>query len=265
MAVAADRAASRARRATVVWSRRFATATSTVRAADAAADTGGRAQHRRLARGNAYDFGSIVWSPDSKKIAASRQRPGYRRKVHYVESSPADQLQPKTFERFYAKPGDALDLAAAGDLRRRCDEARSTIDNTLFPNPYKLSALEWRKDSRALTFEYNQRGHQVYRVIEVDAATGQPRAVISEEPKTFFNYNRRTATRRLGQEYRSRRRRRRAKSSGCRSATAGTTSISTTARTGTVKNQITKGEWVVRGVEQRGRGEAADLCSAPAA
>ena len=29
--------------------------------------------------------------------------------------------------------------------------------------------LVWRKDSRAFTFEYNQRGHQVYRVIEVDA------------------------------------------------------------------------------------------------
>ncbi len=63
------------------------------------------------------------------------------------------------------------------------------IDNTLFPNPYQLSRIEWRKDSRAFTFEYNQRGHQVYRVIEVDAATAKPRAVISEEPKTFFCYS----------------------------------------------------------------------------
>ena len=29
--------------------------------------------------------------------------------------------------------------------------------------------------------------------------------------------------------------------------------------TGQVKNQITKGEWVVRGVDTRGRGEAPDL------
>ena len=36
-----------------------------------------------------------------------------------------------------------------------------------------MTALAWRKDSRAVTFEYNQRGHQVYRVIEIDAATGQ--------------------------------------------------------------------------------------------
>ena len=54
--------------------------------------------------------GGIVWSPDSTKIAAMRiVERGDRRMVRYVESSPADQLQPKTFERFYAKPGDALD------------------------------------------------------------------------------------------------------------------------------------------------------------
>ena len=62
------------------------------------------------------------------------------------------------------------------------------VDDALFPNEYSVSALEWRKDGRRLTFEYNQRGHQVYRVIEVDAATGATRAVISEEPKTFFYY-----------------------------------------------------------------------------
>ena len=40
-----------------------------------------------------------------------------------------------------------------------------------------------------VVFEYNQRGHQVYRVIEIDAETGGTRAVISEEPETFFNYS----------------------------------------------------------------------------
>ena len=152
--------------------------------------------------GNPYEFNSIVWSPDSKKIAANRVRPGYRREVHYVESSPADQLQPKHTVNVYAKPGDAARAAAAGDLRRR-GKRRSRIDNALFPNPYDLSRFQWRKDSRAVTFEYNQRGHQVFRVIEADAATGKARAVISEEPKTFFNY--RTANGNLadsGKKYR---------------------------------------------------------------
>src|SRR3954467_6119530 len=63
------------------------------------------------------------------------------------------------------------------------------IDNALFPNPYNLTPPVWWKDSRAFTFEYNQRGHQVYRVIEVDARTAQARSLISEENKTFIYYN----------------------------------------------------------------------------
>jgi dienelactone hydrolase len=50
--------------------------------------------------GSYYTYASIAWSPDSKKLAAYRIRPGYHRFLQFIESSPADQLQPKysTFE-----------------------------------------------------------------------------------------------------------------------------------------------------------------------
>jgi len=129
--------------------------------------------------GDYYTLSSIVWSPDSKKLAAYRMKPGYHREVHYVESSPQDQIQPKFFSRPYEKPGDVLDLnqPALFDLAAK---KQIDIDNQLFPNPYELSDLVWHKDSRAFTFEYNQRGHQIYRIIEVDATSGKPRVVISE-------------------------------------------------------------------------------------
>ena len=107
--------------------------------------------------------------------------------MHYIESSPPDQLQPKHSTRDYAKPGDALD-AAQPVLFEVETKKQTVIDNSLFPNPYSLSNSVWWKDSRAFTFEYNQRGHQVYRVIEVDPATGKARAVISEEPQSVLLY-----------------------------------------------------------------------------
>src|SRR5262245_31248063 len=137
--------------------------------------------------GNYYSLASIAWSPDSKWLVAYRVRPGYRRQVHYVESSPADQIQPKHWVRDYAKPGDALDVAQPV-LFEAATGKQLAVDNTLFPNPYSLSNPVFRKDSRAFTFEYNQRGHQLYRVIEVETATGKARSVISEESKTFINY-----------------------------------------------------------------------------
>src|SRR5579872_2555695 len=137
--------------------------------------------------GNYYTLASIAWSPDSQRLAAFRVRPGYKREVHYVESSPADQLQPKHSTREYAKPGDALDVAQPElfDIEKKI---QTVIDNALFPNAYSLSRPVWWKDGRGFTFEYNQRGHQVYRVIEVDASSGKARALISEESATFIDY-----------------------------------------------------------------------------
>ncbi|MGH9851784.1 MAG: DPP IV N-terminal domain-containing protein, partial [Blastocatellia bacterium] len=190
--------------------------------------------------GNYYALASLVWSPDSKMIAAYRVRPGYQRKIQYVESSAGDQLQPKYHTIDYAKPGDALDQPQPVLLNVETKK-QVVVDNPLFPNPYQLSRIEWRKDSRAFIFEYNQRGHQVFRVIEVDAATGKPRAVISEEPKTFFCYS--------GKRYR-------------RDLNDGKEVIWMSERdgwnhlylydgvTGAVKNQITKGSWAVRSVEK---------------
>ena len=57
-----------------------------------------------------YDPESLAWSPDSTRIAIDKVTPGYRRYVHYVESSPEDQLQPKDSTMQDAKPGDVLDV-----------------------------------------------------------------------------------------------------------------------------------------------------------
>lgn len=190
--------------------------------------------------GNYYTFSSMAWSPDSKKIAAFRLRRGFHRIIHYVESSPSDQLQPKHHEMEYAKPGDALDIEQPV-LFLIEGKTAIQIDNGLFPNPYDMSVPVWRKDSRAFTFEYNQRGHQVYRIIEVDGTTGKARTVISEEPETFFAYS--------VKKYRY-------------DIEDGREIIWMSERdgwnhlylydgiSGQVKNQITKGKWVVRGVDK---------------
>ena len=92
-----------------------------------------------------------------------------------------------------------------------------------------------------MTFEYNQRGHQLYRVIEIDATTGRTRRVIEETQKTFVEYS--------GKRYRQ-------------DVADGKEIIWASERdgwnhlylydgvTGRVKNQITKGQWVVRGVDR---------------
>jgi Dipeptidyl peptidase IV (DPP IV) N-terminal region len=137
--------------------------------------------------GNYYARSTIEWSPDSKRLVAYRICPGHRHVIHYIESSPEDQLQPEYSTMVYPKAGYVLDLGqpVMFDVAAKCEY---NIDNELFPNPFDISGAVWWKDSRGFTFDYNQRGHQLFRVIEVDAATGKVRSLISEESNTFIDY-----------------------------------------------------------------------------
>ena len=196
--------------------------------------------------GNPYIARTIAWSPNSAKLAAYKTRPGYDRQVHYIESSPADQIQPKHSSIFYRKPGDALDIARPA-LFDIATKQETEIATDLFPNAYNLTVPVWWKDSRAFTFEYNERGHQTYRVIEVDAATGYPRTLIEERSKTFIYYNLLGPGMSAGRRYRYN-----LESSNeiiWASERDGWEHLYLyDARTGKVKNQITKGQWLVRNV-----------------
>ena len=137
--------------------------------------------------GNYYAPDTIAWSPDSKSLVAYRIRPGYRRVVRYVDPDPPNQLQPAYSTMMYPKPGDVLSLQQPV-LFDVTAKRETIIDNALFPHPYRLSEAKWWKDSRGFTFDYNQRGHQIFRVIEVDGHTGAARTLINEQSQTFINY-----------------------------------------------------------------------------
>ena len=198
--------------------------------------------------GNYYSFLSIQWSPDSRRLVAYRVEPGYHREVHYVVSTPPDQLQPRDSVRFYQKPGDRLDVRRPV-LFDLATHRQIAVDDALFPNAYAITGAEWWHDGRAFTFEYNQRGHQVYRVIEVDAATGKARAIVDEHSDTFIDYPRMSGNiTDSGRQFRY-------------DLGDGRQMIWASERdgwchlylyddaTGTVIRQITKGPWLVRNVE----------------
>lgn len=138
--------------------------------------------------GNYYSS-YIQWSPDSKLVAAFRIRPVQKRYVYYVESSPADQLQPKLHKQEYAKPGD--ELAFKVPCIYGVENGKRLIPSTdLFSHQYEIYALQWNSDSKGITFEYNERGHKVYRILEVSAEDGSVRPLIEEKEEKYVNYPR---------------------------------------------------------------------------
>ena len=131
----------------------------------------------------------IRWSPDSRHVATNKIRPAQKRYVYYVESSPKNQLQPVLHQQEYAKPGDELRFKVPCAFN--VETGKATIPSTeLFARQYDLFGPEWNADSRTLTFEYNERGHKTYRVLELDAETGHVRTLVEETSPTFVNHQR---------------------------------------------------------------------------
>lgn len=136
-----------------------------------------------------YYSNRIQWSPDGKYILVCKRRPVEKRYVYYVESSPSDQLQPKLHKQEYAKPGDELPQHYPVIIEVATGKAVEA-DASLIDNQYDLEWLQWSPDGKYVTMEYNQRGHHLYQLLAMDAATGQLRTVVEEKASTFVNYTR---------------------------------------------------------------------------
>ncbi len=187
---------------------------------------------------NAYS-NRFFWSPDSTKLVAIRTEKGDDREIHLIESSPDDQLQPKLHTLSYAKPGDKMpiDKPYLFDVTEKHGKA---IDDELFSNPWSISEIRWWPDSSRFTFLYNQRGHQVLRIVGVDATTGEPRTLVNETSETFVEYSGKYFSHSIDQTHEL----------IWMSERDGWNHLYLyDAETGQVKNQMTKGPWVVRRVD----------------
>lgn len=187
---------------------------------------------------NAY-VRRVFWSPDSKKMIVIRSQPEDKHIVHMVESAPKSQLQPKLHSHQYLKPGDnvrrdrpcLIDVVAGRQIE---------VSNELFDNPYNLRDFSWTEDSREFRFVYNQRGHQVLRYVGINAKNGKARSIIDETSKTFVHYSKKYYLKTIPKT----------NELIWMSERDGWNHLYLIdAKTGRVKNQITKGDWLVRSVE----------------
>lgn len=186
---------------------------------------------------NSY-IGHVEWSPDLKHVMVMRERPGGDRKLTVINSVPKNKSQPEVITVDYLKPGDEIQRL------RPCiftaEGKQLQVSDALYQNPWSINHCEWTPDSSGFRFLYNQRGHQVARLVEL-GTNSTARTVIDEVPPTFFCYS--------SKEYLSRNPD--ADEYLWMSERDGWNHLYLyDGKTGKVKNQVTKGEWVVRKVEE---------------
>jgi len=186
-----------------------------------------------------YDKDREYTSPDKQLAVVWQYTPEQEHKVNLVESSPADQLQPRMKTIQYLKPGDRVRV----DRPRLFNlESKNEVptDDRLFKNPYSMINIGWSNDSKEYRFIFNERGHQNLRVIGLNKE-GRVRTLVEESSNTFIDYSTKLYRRFI----------------------TGTGELLWTSERdgwnhlylfdlekGVLKNQITKGEWVVHSVEK---------------
>lgn len=178
----------------------------------------------------------VNWSPDSKRLIAWKTEFGDNLPMYRVESAPATAVRPVLRSDPYALPGDKIDIHTLVLI----DPATGKVKpNQTDPVTYgDLPDIRWLPDSKSFTFEQTDRAYKRVRVMKVDATTGAAEAVVDETTRTFVfppceaNKYLDSTNQLIWPSERD---------GWCHLYLYDLV-------TGTLKNRITKGDWVVRGI-----------------
>ncbi len=185
----------------------------------------------------------VFWSPDSTHFAVIRVQPGSDRHVYEVQWAPPGTIDCNLVDFKYLKAGDPVSIHKPAIFNASTGR-QVPIKDDLFANPWANTQWCWEPDSRRFRFVFNQRGHQVMRVIAIDIPSGRAHPIIDEDCATngreFFDYSGKFFTWYLDHSHEM----------IWMSERDGWNHLYLIDTLhGRVKNQITTGDWVVRGVE----------------
>jgi dipeptidyl aminopeptidase/acylaminoacyl peptidase/uncharacterized protein (DUF885 family) len=128
-------------------------------------------------------YGMLQWAPDSKTLVGWRIEPGDRKEVYLIESSPDGGGRAKLRQRPYDLPGDKLtsyELTLFSVETKKQTKPKVEKIDLHFPRIY------WNRDGRHFAYEKVDRGHQRLRIIRVDSHTGDSSDIIDERTDTFI-------------------------------------------------------------------------------
>jgi dipeptidyl aminopeptidase/acylaminoacyl peptidase len=192
-------------------------------------------------------FASLTWAPDSSALVMYRTEPGDNKEVYMIETSPKDQLAARLHTRPYPRPGDKF---ARHEMYVANIESKKPVKVEIERIDYGwVPRLRWSKDAKHFTFEKIDRGHQRFRVVEVETHTGKTRNIIDEKADTFIWTAHPPRTDELAGIYVN-------YLDGGDEILFGSRRDGwmhlylVDAKAGTIKQQITKGAWAVRGVDK---------------
>jgi dipeptidyl aminopeptidase/acylaminoacyl peptidase len=130
-------------------------------------------------------YGQVQWSPDSKHLVVYHIFPVAEKPVYYVLSSVDSSMRGILKSHEYAQPGDPFTGYELFTINI-ADKKLVKVDTERY-DFLEFPWINWRtNDNNFFSFEKADRGHQRFRIIEVNANTGATRNLIEEKTNTFI-------------------------------------------------------------------------------
>jgi dipeptidyl aminopeptidase/acylaminoacyl peptidase len=130
-------------------------------------------------------YGAIRWSPDSKYLMGYHFNIVKNDPVYYILTSVPNTTRGQLRSQPYKQPGDPWTVYTPFIFNLQQQKAikinTEPVDFLNAPVPH------WKQDDAGIfVFEKTERGHQRFRVIEVNASTAATRTIVDEKTNTFI-------------------------------------------------------------------------------
>lgn len=181
---------------------------------------------------------AVFWSPDSSKLVTYRMDTRNAGRFTSLQFVPPGQLRPKAFTVVYPLPGEVLPKAdpIIFDVQkgRRIDVKTASLEVQFQGGP----GFQWFPDGKTIYYEAEERGEKAIELRTVDSETGEQKVVVREKSdhyvdpgETFFRFLHGSgeilwSSERDGWNH----------------------LYLYDQKTGALKNQVTRGPWVIRSI-----------------
>lgn len=199
----------------------------------------------RQASYDGYDddrYRLVYPAPDGQFAVAMQCRRGCQVPFQLKDSIPKDQLRPKIInspsDGGHPRAGDLMDVDKPRLFNLATAEEVPVCDS-LFRNPFSIENVGWSECGKTYRFIFNERGHRHLRLLEV-SLEGRVRILVEDSSDTVIDYNQKLYYKLLPST----------NDIIWASERDGWNHLYTfSLEDGTLKNQVTQGDWLVRSVE----------------
>jgi len=183
-------------------------------------------------------YGDVSWSADGRYLIAYKIKRVIDKPVYYIATSLSGVTRGELKQQNYKQPGDDFSTYEMYTIKVADKFVRRVSTDII--DFFDAPRIRWNEgDNDHFLFERVDRGHQRFRIIEVNLENGNTRNIVDEQTNTFI-YEQKIFTHYLpvGSEIVWI-----TEKDGWRHI------YLVDAKSGKVKNQVTKGNWVVRTID----------------